>query len=473
MPIWFVQKQRWITPRTRRRLVSECRGTVEALEARVVLEGGPITVNSVADIAAVDGRINGTVATFTDTNQAASTKDYKAIIQWGDGSTSKGRIATAEGEGFVVTGKHRYRTSGEFPVTVIVNDKSGNVASDGGYDVQNLVSTQPGVAPTVDPNLINAWGLASSATGRWAIVNAGSGVQTIVTGTGEIDPLVVTIPTPPGVTGPSAPTGNVSNRTPDFVVTGGASRYIYSTEDGTIAAWNSGASADLVVDNSATGAIYKGLATGSVGASNFIYATDFHNGRIDVFDKNFAPTQLAGNFQLPKVPKGYAPFGIENISGKLFVTYAKQDAGGVDDAAKYRTGYVAEFTTDGQFVQIFAAKGELNSPWGLALAPENFGQYSNALLVGNFGDGFVHAFDAQTGDLLGTISDSAGQPIPFSGLWALKFGNGGLAGDTNDLYFTAGPDNEQEGLFGVIEALGDPTQAIVSVGSSRAGRSSN
>jgi uncharacterized protein (TIGR03118 family) len=250
----------------------------------------------------------------------------------------------------------------------------------------------------------------------------------------------------------------VFNGTPDFAVTAGASHFIFATEDGTISGWSSGTQAELKVDNSASGAIYKGLALGVSGGNNFLYATDFHNGKIDAFDKNFAPVQMAGKFQVPKLPAGYAPFGIENINGTLFVTYAKQDADKVDDVQGAKLGYVVEFSTDGQFIKTLVAKGPLNAPWGIQMAPANFGQFSNDLLIGNFGDGRVNAFDPQTGKLVGSLTNDSGKPLEISGLWGLNFGNGAGSGPSNALYFSAGPDDEAHGLYGNLVSAGDPTQ---------------
>lgn len=462
MSTWLTNLNLLLGSPRRRKDRSRWMYALEGLEARVVLDGSPITVSPTVDITSNDGKVNAQVASFTDTNEAATAKDFKATIDWGDGSTSKGKIDTNQEGAFTVSGKHHYKSNGNFAVTVIVDDKSGNSASNGGYDVDKLVSDQAGQATNTDPNLVNAWGLALSPTGPFWINDAGTGVSTLIDGEGNVQSLVVTVPGPANSQGPSSPTGMVFNGTADFAVTGGASHFIFATEDGTISGWNTGTNAELKVDNSSSGAIYKGLANGSVGSANYIYATDFHNNKIDVFDGNFASAQLAGNFQVPKgLPKGYAPFGIENINGTLFVTYAKQDAAAEDDVAKEHSGYVAEFSTDGQFIKMFAAKGALNSPWGLAQAPSDFGQFANALLIGNFGDGTVNAYDPTTGDFLGTVSDTSGQPLTIDGLWALKFGNGAAGGDTDDVYFTAGPDDEAHGLFGEIDPQGEQTHVHV------------
>ena len=219
--------------------------------------------------------------------------------------------------------------------------------------------------------------------------------------------------------------------------------------------------AQLKVDNSAANAVYKGLAAGSVGSSNFIYAIDFHNGKIDAFDKNFAPAALTGSFSDLSLPSGYAPFGIANIGGKLYVSYALQDSDAHDDMPGAGHGFIDVFSTDGVLLNHFAAHGNLNSPWGMVLAPSNFGRLSGDLLIGNFGDGKVNAFDPITGTLLGQVEDSHGKAISDEGLWGLAYGNGAAAGPTNELFFSSGPGGEQHGLFGGLVAGGTPSIATV------------
>jgi len=209
---------------------------------------------------------------------------------------------------------------------------------------------------------------------------------------------------------------------------------------------------ELVVDNSAAGSVYKGLAIGSTDGNNFLYANDFVNGRIDVFDKNFQPVDMP--FIDPGLPAGYGPFGIQNIAGHLFVTYAKQ-SGGDDEVAGQGLGFVDEFATDGTFEARVATRGQLNAPWGLAMAPANFGRFSGDLLVGNFGDGTINAYAPQTDgtfELRGQLRTADHKPVTIDGLWGLGFGNGAGSGATNALYFTAGPNEESQGLFGRIQA---------------------
>ena len=327
------------------------------------------------------------------------------------------------------------------------------------YTVTNLVSDGTIPAAHTDANLVNAWGLTATASSPWWVANNATGTSTLYNGDGVAQfgttPLVVSVP--------NAPTGAVANTTSDFVVSsGGASGravFIFATEDGTIRGWNPGVppptlstQTEVAVDNSTAGSVYKGLAIGSVGSSNFLYATDFVNGHIDVFDKTFHAVDMP--FVDPGLPAGYGPFGIQNIGGHLFVTYAKQ-SGGNDEVAGQSLGFVDEFETDGTFITRVATRGQLNAPWGLAMAPSNFGRFSGDLLVGNFGDGTINAYAPQTDGTFahrGQLRTADRKPVTIDGLWGLGFGNGSGSGATNALYFTAGPDDESHGLFGRIQA---------------------
>ncbi len=337
-----------------------------------------------------------------------------------------------------------------------------SVVTPTGPDVEhNLVSDVTGLTSIIDTNLVNPWGIATSATSPFWISDNHAGVSTLYNSTGAIQALVVTIPPPAGAAGPASPTGIIFNSTTNFVVPSGASnapaRFIFSTEDGTISGWASGPAAVLKVDNSASGAVYKGLAAGSVGASNYLYAANFNAGTIDVFDANYASVKLAGSFSDSTIPAGFAPFNVQNFGGSLYVTYAKQDADKHDDVGGPGNGYLNVFDTSGNRVRRLVSNGPLNSPWGLALAPGSFGLWAEDLLVGNFADGRINAFDPQTGLFLGTLLDPRGLPISIQGLWGLKFGNGGSGGDTNTLYFTAGigagGSPEDHGLFGSITVV--------------------
>ena len=337
------------------------------------------------------------------------------------------------------------------------------------YVGRKLISDIPGQAEQTDPNLINPWGIAFSPTSPFWIADNHAGVSTLCNSSGLPLSLVVTIPSPAGGASPGAPTGVIYNNTPDFLVSPGLpARFIFATEDGTIASWNSGATAVLKADNSVSGAIYKGLALGSSGGSNYLYAANFHAGRVDVFDANYNLVTLAGSFSDPTLPAGFAPFNIQNVGEQLFVTYALQDAAGHDDVSGPGNGFVNVFDTSGQLLRRFVSNGALNSPWGVALAPAGFGGFSQALLIGNFGDGRFNAFDPATGQFLGMLRDASGNPITIRGLWDLKFGNGGQAGDTHTLYYTAGiaggGNLEDHGLFGSIAAIVPTVTSLVDNG---------
>ncbi|WP_233582768.1 TIGR03118 family protein [Corallococcus sp. CA053C] len=335
------------------------------------------------------------------------------------------------------------------------------------YMQRNLVSDNGVPGTTVDPNLVNPWGIAFNPFGAVWISDNEAGVSTLYDGNGVIQPLVVTIPSPPGDTGPGRPTGIVFNGSPGFVVTNGTTsapgRFIFVTEQGTVAAWSPTVDlthALLVVDNSAKDAIYKGLALAGDGTGLFLFATDFHNGRIDVFNSNFAPVSSPGAFHDPFLPAGYAPFGIQNINGSLYVTYAKQDEDKEDDVAGKGFGFVNVFDASGQFVRRLITRGRLNAPWGLALAPASFGKFSNHLLVGNFGDGRINAYDPITGRFKGRLERPNGNAIEIEGLWGLSFGNGLLDQPTDTLFFTSGPDDEEHGLYGRLDARQCPTAEL-------------
>lgn len=275
----------------------------------------------------------------------------------------------------------------------------------------NLTSDLPGVAQNVDPALANPWGIAFSPTSPIWIADNGTGLSTLYNGAGQPvplgSPLQVTIPPAAGGMPPSTPTGAV------FTNTGfQGSHFIFATEDGTIDAWTSGTNAVREVDNSAAGAIYKGLAR--VGTT--LYAANFHSGQIDVFDTNFAPTSVSGGFTDPNLPAGFAPFGIQSIGSLLYVTYAKQDAGGEDDVAGPGNGFVDVFDANGVLQRRLISNGPLNSPWGVALAPAGFGSFANDLLVGNFGDGKINVFDPSTGNFVAVLTDPNNDPIVIQGL---------------------------------------------------------
>lgn len=326
------------------------------------------------------------------------------------------------------------------------------------YVQRNLVSDGALPAEHVDPDLVNAWGIAFNPFGVVWVADNATGVSTLYDGNGVKQGLVVTIPSPPGNTGNGSPTGLVFNGSDGFVITqgtaSGPARFIFATEQGTLAAWapNVDMTHALLVPSTLGGdEIYKGLALLGTGTGLFLYATDFHNGKIDVFNTSFSPVKLPGSFTDPNLPKGFAPFGIQNINGSLYVTYAKQDKDREDDVAGKGLGYVSVFDAEGHFVRRLISKGKLNAPWGLALAPASFGKFSNHLLVGNFGDGRINAYDPIDGDFEGTLRLPNGDAFDVEGLWGLSFGNGLKDQPTDTLFFTAGPDDESHGLYGRLD----------------------
>jgi uncharacterized protein (TIGR03118 family) len=341
------------------------------------------------------------------------------------------------------------------------NDGDGDADDTVAFIQRNLDSNIAGRANVPDPNLTNAWGLAF-APGSPFWVNANhSGVATLYGGDGSIIPLVVTIPPPPASQSGTvaAPTGMIWNPTGGFLVPGSkfAAIFIFDTEDGTISAWNPNVdlkNAVIAVDQSAAGTVYKGLAFGTNVNGNNIYATDFRGAKIDVFDSNFAPAKTDGKFIDHRIPAGFAPFGIQNIDGDLWVTFAKQNGEKMDDVGGPGSGFVDVFDTNGHLLRRFAEHGVLNSPWGLARAPYAFGQFSGDILVGNFKDGKINAFDSQ-GHFKGALRRPNGQAVTIDGLWAIEFG-GGAQSSPEWLYFTAGPQDETNGLFGVINAAPHP-----------------
>jgi uncharacterized protein (TIGR03118 family) len=315
------------------------------------------------------------------------------------------------------------------------------------YVVHALTSNQPGVADNQDPNLVNAWGLTAGPATPWWVADNGSDLSTLYNAAGTPLSLVV------GVAG--APTGAVTNGTAGaFPVGGTAARFIFSTESGTILGWNGGTAATQ--EAAVPGAVFKGLAIATTSAGPRIFATDFHNGAVDVFDAAWQPVPHAG-FADPFLPRHFAPFGIQAIGDRLFVTYAKQQAGSDDEAHGQGLGIVDEYDLLGHLRARVAQFGTLNAPWGLAWAPANFGRFSGDLLVGNFGDGHVTAYKQLFGRFFvpaGQLRMANGGRVAIDGLWALQFGMGSANnGPTDSLFFTAGPNDENDGLFGTIRAV--------------------
>ena len=334
-------------------------------------------------------------------------------------------------------------------------------AATGGYERVDLVSDQTGVASFADPRLVNAWGLGFTPSGLVFVSDNSKGVSTIYAPSGIPIPIAIHIPLPAGRTGGAAPTGLVFNPSASFLVTHGMlsrpARFLYATEDGTISGWNpdvSPASAILAVDDSSHGAVFKGIAWSPTLYGDWLYANDFHNRHVDVWNAAFMPVHIPGAFTDPNLPVDYSPFGIRAIDGEIFITFAKLlPPENHDDEAGPGHGYIDVFHPDGTFVRRLVSQGALNSPWGLARAPQNFGQFSGALLVGNFGDGTINAYRIGDGTFLGALSDGNGQRIVTQGLWGLDFAVNPHADQEPRLYFTAGPGGEAHGLMGFIHAV--------------------
>jgi uncharacterized protein (TIGR03118 family) len=337
-----------------------------------------------------------------------------------------------------------------------------SASSSNSYTPTNWVSDQKGVAPIQDPNLVNAWGLAyGPTTPLWVADNAMS-VSTLYTGgNGKAAvskvPLTVTIPS-------EDPTGQVFNPTGSFTIRSGtahaAAKFIFATESGGIVGWNpqvpkpmppATASTMGVTAVSVPNAVYKGLALVETAKGRFLYATNFHNGTVDIFNTVFHQLHWKGAFVDPTIPAGYAPFNIQYLEGRVYVTYAKQDAAKHDDDHGPHRGYLDVYDIYGKLIKRLASQGPLDSPWGLAISPSNFGPFSRDLLVGNFGDGHISAFDRHSGAFLGQLEMPNHLPVIIDGLWGLKFGNG-TVGTPWTLLFSAGPDGEAHGLLGAITA---------------------
>lgn len=310
----------------------------------------------------------------------------------------------------------------------------------------NLVSDVPGLANNTDPNLKNPWGVSFSTTSPFWASDQATGVSTLYNGAGVPQPLVVTIPG--STTPPSGPTGQVFNASTGFAVNGNPATFIFDNLNGTISAWNGGTTA--MVEATTPGAIYTGLAQ----AGNQLYAANSSAGRIDVFNSAWGATTVSGGFKDPNLPAGFVPFNIQNIAGNLYVTYAQLGPGG----SPMPGGVVDEFDANGNLLKRVAANGSggsLFAPWGVVIAPSGFGSFSNDLLIGNFGNGEINAFDATTDMFLGTLDGADGKPIVNDFLWSLETRNA-PGFNSNALYFSAGINNQQDGLFGEITEVPEP-----------------
>lgn len=340
------------------------------------------------------------------------------------------------------------------------------------YVQTNLVSNQASLAPTRDANLVNPWGLARSSKGPWWVADNGTGLSTLYDGTGKVIPLVVTIPSgDPSVNPTGSPTGTVFNgdKTAFMLPNGKAAVFLFVTEDGTISGWNGGTSSVVVV-NRKQDAVYKGatIATRTVNgvSRSYLYAANFRSGKVDVYDSTFTATTLPGyeagegrdeedndSFTDEHLPRGYAPFNVQNLGGNIFVSFAKQDSARHDEVDGAGLGYVAVFSPAGKLLQRLQHGAWFDAPWGMAIAPSDFGAFSHDVLVGEFGSGGIAVFNPVTGRFLGMLEDAKNEPITIDGLWALAPGNGANAGPATSIYFTAGIDHEKNGLFGTLAAV--------------------
>ncbi len=318
-------------------------------------------------------------------------------------------------------------------------------------DIANITGDNP-----ADPDLGNPWGLVASPTSPWWVADNGTGLSTLYDGNGIKQGLTVTIPDWTG-SGQGVPSGIVFNSTSDFDLSANSNpaTFLFDSEDGTIQGWNHNVNATesvIKVNNFDNNAVYKGLALASAGGSNYLYATNFHDGTVEVYDKNFAAHSFGANaFVDSTIPSGFAPFGIQLVGNNLIVTYAKQDADKHDDVAGPGNGYVDVWDTSGNLIGRLPHLIQMDSPWGIALAPANFGAFSNDLLIGNFGSGSIMVFNPNSPfNFIGLMQDEAKLQLRIDKLWAIEFGNGHSAGPTNTLFFTAGTFDETYGIFGTI-----------------------
>ena len=345
------------------------------------------------------------------------------------------------------------------------------VAQTNSYQQTNLVSDMPGVADNTDPDLINPWGISFAPGGPFWIADNKSGFSTIYDANGVTALSPVTIPAPPGDTSPAKPTGTVANTsTRGFLVNGAPSQFLFDTQDGTISGWYNGSNAVLLVNTSSTGALYTGLAMITNSTGSFLLAANFFSGQVEVYDSSYSRATLAGSFTdtgSPALPAGYAPFGIQPIGSQVYVTYALQNAAKNGETTGTGDGYVSVFDLNGNFVNRFASAGTLNAPWGVAQASANFGMFSNDILIGNFGDGTINAFNAN-GTFVAQLQDPTGAVISNGALWALSFAPSGT-GDPDTLYFTAGFGAGGHGLFGSLAPATAGTETFSLASSSQSG----
>jgi uncharacterized protein (TIGR03118 family) len=323
-----------------------------------------------------------------------------------------------------------------------------------GFNVDKIASDLAGAINT-DPNAVNTWGLIASSSSPWWIGANGSGNALVYNGATQMRvPLVVSIP------GDGSVTGVAFNGTTTAF---NGDQFLFDSEDGTVSGWRGAlGTAAEVLQTGTTANVYKGITDATIGSNTYAYLANFRTGSVDVLKGNSGAPNLTGNFTDPNLPSGYAPFNIMNLGGVLYVTYAKQDPAKHDDEPGAGNGFVDKFDLNGNLITRLVTDGALNSPWGLALAPSNFAVFGGDLLVGNFGDGTIHAYNPTSGAFDGTLLDANGNPLFIDGLWALQFGNGGSAGPTNRLFFTAGPNGEMDGLFGALDPTPEPGTWLLS-----------
>ena len=359
--------------------------------------------------------------------------------------------------------KNRWRYLQQVAQGLIIAGLAGILSSCGGtfqqtfYGVTSLVSDGSVTANHLDANLKNGWGIAFNPKGVVWVADNGSSVSTLYDGNGVPQPLVVAIPA--GSAGPAAPTGVVFNPSNDFVVTKGAlsgkSAFLFVGEAGTVSGWSptvNASNAVTAVDAGASGAVYKGLALASFGGANYLYAANFAAQSIDVYNGSFAKVTLPGAFIDPHLPANYAPFNVATNAGLIYVAYAHVTPPGTDEDEGAGLGIVSLFDTGGNFIRRLVTGGALNAPWGMAFAPADFSGFPNAILIGNFGDGTINAYDATTGGYLGPLMSAAHTPLVVHGLWGIGFGNDLDSQPHNTLFFAAGPNHEAGGQYGRIDA---------------------
>ena len=358
---------------------------------------------------------------------------------------------------------HKYRIFGGALALILASTVADSYAQPAQhYKQTNLVSDMPGVAAVADPNLVNAWGLSRSSTSPWWVADNGTGLSTLYSGTGAIQSLVVTIPPSDSTSGSGTPTGTIFNGGTGFEIKKGMPAiFMFVTEDGTISGWNpkvDGTHAVIKV-NTKGKSVFKGATIATVdvpfaGEQSFLYVTDFRKGHVQIYDSKFHRVpEMEDLFDDDSLPPGFAPFNVQNIGGNIYVAFAKQDSDKHDEVDGAGLGYVDVFSPEGRLLRRLQHGPWFNAPWGLTMASSDFGSNSHDIFVGQFGSGEILVFNSVTGRFKGRLLDTSDNPIKIDGLWGLGFGNGVNAGPATTLFFSAGPNHEQDGLFGTITAV--------------------